>query len=98
MLERRAGIAKALAHPHRLCIVAGLKKRRCSVGKIQENLQINQSCLSQHLSKLRAAGIIKGVRSGREIHYEVIDERAGKIADILTSGIIICREEKGKSR
>lgn len=65
---------KAIAHPHRLCIVNGLLEKGCNVSKIQECLELPQSTVSQHLAKLKSAGIIKGTRNGLEICYSVVDE------------------------
>ena len=86
-LERRAEMLKVLSHPQRLCIVRGLITYRCNVGKIQENLGLTQSGLSQHISKLKAAGIIKGVRNGKEICYQVVDQDALRLVDIMFEGI-----------
>ena len=72
--EVKAEKLKALAHPHRLCIVRGLIDNRCNVTKIQECLDLPQSTVSQHLAKLKAAGIIEGRRSGLEICYSVVDK------------------------
>ncbi len=72
--EKRAEKIKALAHPHRLCIVKGLIENKCNVTKIQDCLELPQSTVSQHLSKLKAAGIIEGERNGPEISYSVVDE------------------------
>ena len=74
LYEKKADKIKVLAHPHRLCIVKGLIENRCNVTKIQECLGLPQSTVSQHLAKLKAAGIIKGERNGLEINYCVIDE------------------------
>lgn len=74
---------KAISHPHRLCIIKGLIENSCNVSKIQECLQLPQSTVSQHLSKLKAAGIVKGVRKGLEICYSVVDEDVIAITDIL---------------
>ena len=41
----------------------------------------SQSCISQHLMRLKAAGIVKASRSGNEVYYEVND-RAGVTAVI----------------
>lgn len=71
--EKMADKFKALAHPHRLCIVKGLIDNECNVTKIQECLSAPQSTVSQHLAKLKSAGIIEGKRSGLEISYSVID-------------------------
>ncbi len=87
MYEKKAEKIKALAHPHRLCIVKGLIENKCNVTKIQECLQLPQSTVSQHLAKLKAAGIIDGERSGLEICYRVIDE------DIVNIVKIIFKEE-----
>lgn len=65
---------KALAHPHRLCIVKGLIDSGCNVTKIQECMGLPQSTVSQHIAKLKAAGIIAGKRNGLEICYSVVDE------------------------
>ena len=69
-LEQKADILKALAHPARLCITANLYfKGKCNVTNIQHCMDMPQSTISQHLSKLKAAGIIKGVRNGLEIIF-----------------------------
>jgi len=89
-LEQRARILKVLSHPYRLCIVQGLRKHKCNVKKIQECLGISQSAISQHLAKLRECGIIKGVRTGKEVCYEIIDPLAAAIAQMITTDIDIC--------
>ncbi len=81
--EKKAEKIKALAHPHRLCIVKGLLDGGCNVTKIQECLDLPQSTVSQHLARLKAAGIIEGRRNGLEICYSVVDEDIINIARIL---------------
>jgi DNA-binding transcriptional ArsR family regulator len=77
--EKMAEKLKAIAHPHRLCIVKGLMDNECNVTKIQECLNAPQSTVSQHLAKLKSAGIIKGKRNGLEICYSVVDPDIIKI-------------------
>ncbi|WP_368488974.1 ArsR/SmtB family transcription factor [Clostridium sp. BJN0013] len=68
-------ILKVMAHPIRLCIIKGLLETgSCNVSHMQQCLNIPQSTLSQHLQKLKAAGIIKGMRNGVEINYKVCNE------------------------
>ena len=74
---------KALAHPIRLCIVKGLMEKESNVTNIQDCLDLPQSTVSQHLFKLKAAGIIKGEREGLKISYQVINEEVRKITKIL---------------
>lgn len=78
--EEKSEKLKALAHPHRLCIIKGLMENKCNVTKMQECLSLPQSTVSQHLAKLKAAGIIEGHRSGLEICYSVVDE---EIVDLI---------------
>lgn len=82
--EQKAEKLKALAHPHRLCIVRGLMDNKCNVTTIQECLGLPQSTVSQHLAKLKAAGIIEGSRKGLEICYSVVDDEVREIVRILT--------------
>lgn len=72
--EKKAEILKVLGHPVRLCIVNGLITKECNVTGIQECLKLPQSTISQHLSILKAHGIIKGKRNGLEITYSVVNE------------------------
>lgn len=72
--EMMAEKLKTLAHPQRLCIVKGLIENECNVTRIQECLELPQSTVSQHIAKLRTAGIIKGKRNGVEICYSVADK------------------------
>lgn len=81
--EKNAEKIKALAHPQRLCIVKGLIEGGCNVTKIQECMNLPQSTVSQHLAKLKAAGIIEGERNGLEICYRVVDEDIIEIVNIL---------------
>jgi DNA-binding transcriptional ArsR family regulator len=77
-------ILKALSHPVRLCIVRGLLQNgKCNVSHMQECLKLPQSTVSQHLQKLKAAGIIKGERQGLEIKYTLVNEIAIKIINSL---------------
>ncbi len=83
MYEVKADKLKAMAHPQRLCIIKGLMDGSCNVTKIQECLGLPQSTVSQHLAKLKSAGIIAGVRNGLEICYRVVDEEIINIVKIL---------------
>lgn len=74
---------KAISHPVRLCIVRNLLNRQCNVSKMQECLHLPQSTVSQHLSKLKAAGIIAGERNGLEVCYQVVDPKIRQLVEML---------------
>lgn len=83
-LEKKADLLKALAHPVRLCIVHNLiQTGGCNVSKMQDCLNMPQSTVSQHLSKLKATGIVEGSRNGTEITYSAISEDAINLVSVL---------------
>lgn len=84
--RKRAEMLKVMAHPMRLCIMRGLIfVGTCNVTNMQEHLGIPQSTISQHLARLRTAGLIEGTRDGVEVHYRVISEDAERVVRCLFS-------------
>ncbi|MCW1941563.1 metalloregulator ArsR/SmtB family transcription factor [Bacillus anthracis] len=78
--EKVAEALKVLAHPVRLTLVdIMLTKGPTNVTTMYERLQMPQSTISQHLSKLKSAKIITGNRKGLEIYYQVADNRTKTI-------------------
>jgi DNA-binding transcriptional ArsR family regulator len=68
-------LAKALGHPARVAIIQFLiKSKACVCGDIVDELPLSQSTVSQHLSELKKAGLIKGDIDGPSICY-CIDEK-----------------------
>lgn len=80
---QKSELLKAISHPIRLCIVKGLMEKESNVTNIQECLDLPQSTVSQHLFKLKVAGIIKGKRKSLEISYRVVNEDVRKIINML---------------
>ena len=83
--DRHAALLKALANPVRLQIVRGLLLDGCrNVGCMERETGVSQSCISQHLQKLRAANVVTAERSGNEVYYQVASrEVASLVADLL---------------
>lgn len=82
-------LLKTIAHPVRICIIRGLlEKGECNVTYMQSCLGTPQSTVSQHIQKLKSAGIIEGRRSGLEIYYKVKHEKVAELIHLLC-------EEKG---
>ena len=83
-MTKKAETLKAISHPVRLCIIKGLlNEPGCNVNKITGCLDMPQSTVSQHLAKLKSAGIVEGVRNGLEVNYYVINEDVKKIIDCI---------------
>jgi len=80
-------ILKSLAHPIRLCIVKNiLEQKQCNVSHMQNCLKLPQSTVSQHLQKLKYAGVIEGTRHGLEVNYKIRDY---KIIKLINSILIL---------
>jgi ArsR family transcriptional regulator len=69
----QAEVLKTLASPRRLEILHRLAQGPCEVGRLAEELGASQPNVSQHLSVLRAAGIVEAERDGREVRYRLAD-------------------------
>lgn len=75
---------KAMAHPMRICILKGLSEKPCSnVSAMQECLEVPQSTLSQQLTILRRAGLVKTERKGKCVEYQLVDERIIELIDFI---------------
>ncbi len=68
-------IYKALSVSSRLQILKLIKDRKLCVNAITKKLKISQPAVSQHLSILRKAGLVKSDRYGSIIHYMIDRKR-----------------------
>jgi DNA-binding transcriptional ArsR family regulator len=79
-----AEILKVLAHPIRLCLIKSiLDQGECNVSHMQTCLAVPQSTVSQHLQKLKYAGVIEGTRKGLMVIYKIRDERIVKLVNSI---------------
>ena len=81
---RQAALLKALANSVRLQIVHSLLVSGCrNVRCMEEHTGMSQSCISQHLQKLRSAGVVEAERVGNEVYYRVSSPRAADLMAVL---------------
>ncbi|MBT1705785.1 ArsR/SmtB family transcription factor [Chryseosolibacter indicus] len=79
-----ASIAKALGHPARIAILQFLiKTKACVCGDIVDQLPLSQSTVSQHLSELKKAGLIKGDIEGPSVCYCIDEKNWSKASKVL---------------
>ena len=64
-------IYKALSVDSRLQILKLIKDKKLCVNAITKKIGISQSAVSQHLSVLKQAGLVKSERYGSIIHYTI---------------------------
>ncbi|SHI88082.1 transcriptional regulator, ArsR family [Wenxinia saemankumensis] len=82
-----------LSNPIRLLVLCKLAGGEMSVGALQAELGLGQSALSQHLARLREAGMVATRRAGTTIHYRIADPRVARLMMALDA--IYCRPEAG---
>ncbi len=71
LLERRAKVIKALAHPSRLAMVDALTATEKCVCELQALIGADMSTVSKHLSLLRDAGIVLSDKRGLQVFYRL---------------------------
>ena len=79
-----AELLKMLANENRLLILCALMKKPMTVGEIANYVpNITQSALSQHLTLLKAHGILGFIKSGQNITYSIADHRVEEVVHVL---------------
>ncbi len=90
-----AKLLAALANQNRLAILCELVDGERPVGALVQAIGLSQSALSQHLAKLRAAGIVATRRDAQTIYYRLASDAAGSVMTTLAE--IYCRRRPRKS-
>lgn len=80
---RASSLMKTLGHKDRLMILCHLADGEKSVGQIADLLEISQSPLSQHLSRMRKEGLVNTRREAQTIYYSLQSGEAAKIVEVL---------------
>lgn len=70
-----------LADVTRLRIVWNLRDGELSVNELAERVGKAAATVSQHLGKLRLAGIVQTRRDGNFVHYRLSDNHVGELVE-----------------
>ena len=81
--DRASALMRTLGHKGRLLILCQLAGGEKSVGELSDSLDIPQSPLSQHLSRMRKEGLVETRRQAQSIYYSLKADEAGKIIECL---------------
>ena len=84
VLDTSGDLLRALAAPVRIAIVLQLRESARCVHELVDALAVPQPLVSQHLRILKAAGVVDGERSGREVMYRLVDHH---LADIVVAAV-----------
>jgi ArsR family transcriptional regulator, zinc-responsive transcriptional repressor len=83
-------LLRALAAPVRIAIVLQLRSSPRCVHELVDALAVTQPLISQHLRVLKAAGVVRGDRRGREVVYRLVDDH---LAHIVVDAVTHVEEE-----
>ena len=67
-------IFEALSSPVRRKILAYLSHAELTAGEIAARFEISKPAVSQHLSVLEVAGLVKSDKRGQYVHYALVPE------------------------
>lgn len=71
ILNARARVLKAMAHPTRLFIIEELEKEERCVCDLTDQIGADVSTVSKHLSVLKQAGIVIDDKRGNQVFYSL---------------------------
>lgn len=79
-----ARLMKLLANERRLLVLCKLAAAgEMTVGALASAVGLSQSALSQHLSLMRAEGLVRFRREGQALHYAIADPVAERLLATL---------------
>ena len=81
--EEASQLLAAMANPKRLLILCNLLEREMNVTDLSERVGLAQSPVSQHLSKLRAWGLVKTRRDAQQINYSLASNQVRQVLATL---------------
>jgi DNA-binding transcriptional ArsR family regulator len=94
LLEEAARRFALLGDPSRLRILSTLHVAgEVPVGELAVRSGLTRTNLSQHLSRLAAAGLVGRRREGTTIYYRVVDESLGELCDLVCASL----RERGRA-
>ena len=76
-------LLKALSNPIRLKALCALIDSELNVGELTRLTGAKQSCLSQHLSRMRGGGLVTARRDGHLVFYSLTDRAAAHLVSVL---------------
>lgn len=91
VLDAAGELLRALAAPVRIAIVLQLRESQRCVHELVDALAVPQPLVSQHLKILKAAGVVAGERSGREVLYRLVDHH---LAHIVIDAVAHAEEDR----
>jgi len=94
--DEAAELLAAMSNPKRLLILCNLLAGELSVNELAARVDLAQSPLSQHLSRLRAMKLVATRRDGQMVVYRLASEGVARVLETLHG--IYCAPVKAAGR
>ena len=88
--SRAEAMLKLLANAKRLMILCHIVKQEKSVGELSELVDLSQSALSQHLTRMHQQGLIEKEKRGQMVYYSISNHEVEAILSTLY--LIYCKD------
>jgi len=75
LFKLQAKVCKTMANPVRMEIIYALKEGEKTVSELVESIGITKSNISQHLSVMKGAEMVRSRREGQNIFYSMANEK-----------------------
>lgn len=90
LTDQAADLLKTIAHPIRLRIVLALaEESSLKVSALQKHLQLEQSLVSHHLTKMKDRDILSSKRQGNEVYYALSNASLRKALPFLINSAVV---------
>lgn len=84
LFRQFASVAKAVAHEHRLELLEALAQGERSVEALAGSTGLSMANASQHLQRMRRAGLVETRRNGKFVYYRLFDTAVLDLVVALT--------------
>lgn len=88
-IDTKMKFLRGFSNKTRIQILESIKEEEKTVSQIVEDLQGNQSNISQHLTCLKECGLIVGRQDGKYVYYRV---RNQLVRDLLTTFDVVLED------
>jgi ArsR family transcriptional regulator len=95
-LEMKAKFIRGFSDKTRLQILECIKDKEKTVSQIVEEIQGNQSNISQHLACLKGCGIIVGRQEGKYVYYGLTSEKVKEMLIMFDSVLSLVHDGVAK--
>ncbi len=95
IFEMHANICQTMANAKRLEIISILGDRELTVGEIAEKIGIRMANLSQHLSIMKAKGILISRRQGVNVYYRISNPKVVQACRLMREVMMKQLRERG---